>query len=618
MKNMVMSWLSSLGVGVVTAIVGALVGGWVATLAVTWQKIPSREGNSGYFVFYVGILAAVAGLIIGLVVSRLLAHAGDVPLVRALSLALVVHLALIGTIGGATRLLSHLPPTFEGEELLLALELSWPDAQASRIPSGDDPPHVALAIDGATSFSETRPGMLWPDDARRENGRYIIPGVVEVWTERKARMLSVNTGTRGTDVATVQVPLPRRPGKAQRAWSEWLPAGANDLRYRFRVVKRNEPARTQVVGPFTIGTMVESIDVWIPEDASIRLEAHAQFLVTHNGAPVRVAGPVSERDYYDANTESKDSIVEYASIGAVAVVPGTTPALVVQVDASYGSGYTYVVQSTGAGVKVSYLSHCGSGEALAVRLGPGDATTTPNTQSQLDGLLDERLFHSPGLYLAASAVFDTRTLNVHRVPLVRAETDLKKKAPLSLSPDERRYVRIADGDSLPVLAEITISTGATRNVPVRFASSPTGNYIDVDAAWFDHYFAWEPDANGEQRVTARPNADVMPHRGTLVEKTSSREYRLNDAKAELSEALIGFLESAMGGVRGSVRADEGYRYTDVAIGVETVTVSFSDGVISVFVGAGANSLIVANIARKFDAALATRRYDRSFQRPAVP
>jgi putative flippase GtrA len=612
MKSMLMSWLSSLGVGVVTAIVGALVGGWIANLAVTWQKIPSREGGSAYFVFYLGILAAIAGLIIGLVVSRLLAHGGPVPVLRAMALATLIHLSLIGTIGGITRLLSHVPPTIEGEQLLLAVELSWPDAPAPRVPSGDDPPHIALAIDGATHPSDSRGGMLWPDDARRESGRYILPGVVEVWTERKARMLSVNTGTRGTDVATVQVPLPRRPGSAQRAWSEWLPAGANDLRYRFRVVKRNEPARTQVVGPFTIGTMVESIDARLPQDAPISLTAHAQFLVTHNGAPVRVTGPVSERDYFDANSESKDSIAQYASIGAVAVIPGTTPALVVQVDASYGSGYTYVITSTGAGVKVSYLSHCGSGEQLAVRLGSGDTTSASSAGRHLEGLLDEQLFHSPGLYLAASAVFDTRTLRVHRVPLVRAHTDLDKKAPLSLSPDERRYVRIANGDSLPVLTEITISTGATRSVPLRFASSPTGNYNDVDGAWFDHYFAWEPDADGELRVTARPNADVMPRRGTLLEKQGSREYRLEHAKAELGEALIAFLESAMSGVRGKVEAGDEYRYTEVSIGTDTVTVSFSDEIISVWANTGANTLVVANIARKFDAALATRRYDKYF------
>ncbi len=618
MKGVLMSWVSSLGVGVVTAIVGALFGGWIATLAVTWQKIPSREGTSGYFVFYCGIAAAVGGMIVGLVVSRWLAQAGDVPMLRALAVATLTHVALIGLIGGVTRLLSHVPPTFEGEKLLLAVELSWPDAQAPQIPSGDAPPHLALAIGGATTVLDSRGGMLWADDARRENGRYILPGIVEIWTERKSRMLTVNTGTLGTDVATFQVPLPARPGRAQRAWSEWLPVNAHDLRYRFRVVKRNEPARTQVVGPFTIGTLVESIDVSYSEDAGTWLTANTSFVVTYSGAPVHISGPVAERDFFDPDRESRDSIERYARISAVAVVPGATPALVVQVDASFGSGYTYVVQSTSAGVRFSYLSHCGSGDDLGYRLASGDTTTMPHADARMYGLLDEHRFHTPGLYITASAVLDTRTLDVHRVPLVRPVHDLDKKQPLSLSPDEQRYVRITRDDSLPVLNEITIATGATRSVPLRFASSPTGNYVDADGAWFDHYFAWEPDAAGGLRVTARPNAEVMPHRGTLMEKPSTREYHINDAKAELHEALIAFLETTMNGTRGPLENSDGNRYTDVVIGSDTVTVSHSETRVVVFVGAGAKSLIVATIARKFDAALATRRYDTLFEKAPTP
>jgi hypothetical protein len=557
-------------------------------------------------------------MIVGLVVSRWLAQGGDVPMVRALAVATLTHVALIGVLGGVTRLRSHVPPTFESEKLLLAVELSWPDAQAPKIPSGDAPPHLALAIGGATTFRDSRAGMLWADDARRENGRYILPGIVEIWTERKARMLTVNTGTLGTDVATIEVPLPARPGAAQRTWSEWLPVTAPDLQYRFRVVKRSEPARTQVVGPFTIGTMIESIDASLSEDAGMWLTANTSFDVVYNGAPVRVAGPVAERDFFNPDRESRDSVERYERISAVAVVPGATPALVVQVDASFGSGYTYVVQSTPAGVRFTYLSHCGSGEELAHRLGVADTTTTPNTHELMYGLLDEHRFETPGLYLTASAVFDTRTGVVHRVPLVRPQYELDKKPPLSLSPDEQRYVRITHGDSLPVLREITIATGVTRSVPLRFASSPTGNYVDVDGAWFDHYFAWEPDAAGELHVTARPNADVMPHRGTLVEKPSSREYHVNDAKAELHEALIAFLETTMSGTRGQPENSDGNRYTDVVIGSDTVTVSFSEGRVVVFVGAGAKSLIVATIARKFDAALATRRYDALFERAPAP
>ena len=50
---------------------------------------------------------------------------------------------------------------------------------------------MALAIAGATSVLDSRPGILFAEDARREGGRYIVPGVVEVWTERKLSLIHI-------------------------------------------------------------------------------------------------------------------------------------------------------------------------------------------------------------------------------------------------------------------------------------------------------------------------------------------------------------------------------------------------------------------------------------------
>ncbi|MBK9550436.1 MAG: hypothetical protein IPO52_15375 [Gemmatimonadetes bacterium] len=612
MKPLLTSWLSSLGVGAVTAIVGAACGVWIATLAVTWQPTPNRGSGSAYAVYYAGLLAAAAGGIIGLVVSRWLAQAGDVPMVRAALTATAIHVALLGVIGSVMRLMSDVPPTFEGEKLLLAVELSWPEAAAPPIPSGDAPPHMALAIAGASSVLDSRPGILFAEDARREGGRYIVPGVVEVWTERKARILSVNTGTLGTDVAEFEVPLPRRPGAAQRAWSEWLPVDGGSLQYRFRVVKRNEPARTQVVGPFTIGTLISQIDAGYSENAGMWLTVQAHFAVTHNGTAVRVSGPVHERDNFDGTTPPRDSIEAYDTIEAVAIVPGATPGLVVQVSAPRVSGYTYLLRSTGTGVQYAYLSHRDVGQPLAHAVTPPDTTATPMPSPRVEGLVDELLFRTPGLYVAASAVLDTRTLEVHRVPLVRLVSDLDKKAPLSLSPDEQRYVRITKSDTVPVLQEITIATGATRDVPLQFAASPTGDYVDVDAAWFDHYFAWEADAAGQRRVVPRPAAAAMPHRGKLTQRPDSRLYAIDGVKEGLHDALVAFLVTSLQGTRGKHIQEEGHRSTEVVIGTDTVTVSFSNDLLSVYAPSGANTLIIVKIARKFDEALATRRYDQYF------
>lgn len=44
---MKISWVASVGIGVATAVVGLLVGGWLANRAVTWYQVPSREGGAG-------------------------------------------------------------------------------------------------------------------------------------------------------------------------------------------------------------------------------------------------------------------------------------------------------------------------------------------------------------------------------------------------------------------------------------------------------------------------------------------------------------------------------------------------------------------------------------------
>lgn len=72
-ENHAMNWLGSIVIGVMTAIVGAILAGTVATLAADWYSVPSREGAAGYFVVLFILLGIVAGFILGVVVSRTIA-----------------------------------------------------------------------------------------------------------------------------------------------------------------------------------------------------------------------------------------------------------------------------------------------------------------------------------------------------------------------------------------------------------------------------------------------------------------------------------------------------------------------------------------------------------------
>jgi hypothetical protein len=89
-------------------------------------------------------------------------------------------------------------------------------------------------------------GELRVKDARLENGRWIVPGSVYLFTVRGMRSIDARTG--GKSIGGFIVPLPGRPGRKFEEWSQWEPrppAGRpawpdTNPSYRFRV-QRIEP-----------------------------------------------------------------------------------------------------------------------------------------------------------------------------------------------------------------------------------------------------------------------------------------------------------------------------------------------------------------------------------------
>ena len=58
-----MSWSTSVVVGLLSAVVGAVAAGFVATLAVDWYQVTSREGASGYFIVFMALIGAANYLV---------------------------------------------------------------------------------------------------------------------------------------------------------------------------------------------------------------------------------------------------------------------------------------------------------------------------------------------------------------------------------------------------------------------------------------------------------------------------------------------------------------------------------------------------------------------------
>lgn len=120
---------------------------------------------------------------------------------------------------------------------------------------------------------------------------------------------------------------------------------------------------------------------------------------------------------------------------------------------------------------------------------------------------------------------------------------------------------------------------------------------------------WTHRAGKPDRLLLRANAERLPCRGLLREEDDYREYRVSPAREALQRALIDFLVAELHGERPPrVRAGES---SEVKLDGRTVNVSFSEesSHVGVWIERGPDTQLVATIAKRFDAALATRKYD---------
>ena len=128
-----------------------------------------------------------------------------------------------------------------------------------------------------------------------------------------------------------------------------------------------------------------------------------------------------------------------------------------------------------------------------------------------------------------------------------------------------------------------------------------------------HYFAWERAATGADRLVERAAFTPLAWRGTLTDDyTGYREYRVAPATAGLRPALIDFLVAEFQAERVPAEPDA---YSQlVLIKGATVNISFDERErhVGVWIDRGTDSTLVATIAARFDAALATGRYDHLF------
>jgi hypothetical protein len=611
-----MSWPASIFSSLLTALLGMFVSGYIAALAVDWYHISGREGGSGYFVVALGILGFGAGLVIGLIVARMVAGGAHPGFLRALgtSLAVVAGIGLVS--GGLTRALADVPPQLDGERMLLAVEVRWPVGQ-KEAPVAVGPDEATLSLYSIPRFSHTvrasESGPLWMEDAHLVDGRWVVPGAVEIFTSRGTRTLSINTGEKSTQ--GFQVPLPAFPRKKDLEWSGWLPdfrpgvkVPPDLLSYRYRARKVSQPIRTETIGLFEIVTSAYSF-YQVQQDKRTQYAASARFVILYRGQPLIIEGKTSA---------TSDSTERFDRIDDVALVTGPRPAFLLSVNPPEGAGYCYLVFEEGERVRIEYVATCGSAMVGQELTSDTAEFRAAGTRKPVPGRIDRISYQSPGLYRIGNAVVDTRRLAVRHFTPDSTVYGIPAVPPLGLSPDERSFVTYvsANGSEPPPLLLVTdFVADRTYTLPIDPARMRYAKLESLDPAWLDHHFEWQRSHEGVDRLVERRHFVPLSYHGELsVESDGYCTYRLEKGSEALRGALVDFLVGEFNAVRQP--ADSGAYDVPVTIAGHTVNVAFSSdfGYVAVSMPRGGtqDTALVTSIGQRFDAVLATGRYDSLF------
>ncbi len=494
-----MRWIASLLIGIITGISTMLMAFFAADRAVVWYEVSSFEGESGYFIIALALLGLVGGFVIGVVVSRIVARRSKPGFLKALGLSLATSGSIVVIAGTVARFQADIPPRLDGEKLLLAAEIRWPE--------GKEPPAMeslnewSLRLGSSTNRTvrASVTGPLWRQDARLEDGRWVVPGAVEVFTSRGERILDVLPD--GTIDKGFIVPLPAYPRAEDREWSAWLPHARDGepqlpdgVRYRFRVVPRSQPIRTETLGPFEVATIADGFRNTSSGATTATWAAQGSFQIRHRGQPVLVEG--IER------------------VSAAAAVGGPVPALLVQADSSEIVYTCFLLSVRDAQLRTDRVSECPGGLHPAPLTSDSAVFALARDTDTPPGRFDRSSFATAGRYLFPGAVLDTATLTIHPFPADGQPNLIDQVPPLGVSPDGESFVRLEMDDvnrENQMLAVTVPGTGERYRLPLDKARMRYATFDQIDPAWVLHHFAWErPDRGAYRLVERKSDRQIRP------------------------------------------------------------------------------------------------------------
>jgi hypothetical protein len=265
--------------------------------------------------------------------------------------------------------------------------------------------------------------------------------------------------------------------------------------YRFKVIKRSEPVRTERIGPFEIDT-VASYFYYV--EGADRLAASATYRLRHHG----------------------QAIPGIAAADAIAVVAAGSakPVLFVTI-ADPGDGLPCaLVIDEGTTVRVQRVTGCAAPASTWLLTSDQAHFETARARKLLPGWIDRSSFAAPGLFVVRGAVIDTRDLTTAAFewPMdARVDTDIP---PLDLSPDERSFVWLAHESSEAGTRLGVTDWRANRSyfLPIDRTRMRYPTESALDPTWVRHHFEWRRGADGIDTLTERANVVPLAHRGDLT------------------------------------------------------------------------------------------------------
>ena len=240
-----MKWLLSLLIAAITGILGLFTIGFLGRAYVTWFHYSSIRLTNDYMVLFFALIGGGVSFVIGLVISRI----SPFPFIRTLACAWTAVFAISG-IGLAllwTRADFATQPDGDRAELDVEIRLPADQNTDPRQIAGKASCTVASII--LNTRCNDRDGALKINEARSENGHWIIPGLVPVVTTTAPCVIHAQLG--GKDLVEFTVPLSAQRDTREGQWSNWAaqslagqPAPPDSkASYRFRLRRPPPPPK---------------------------------------------------------------------------------------------------------------------------------------------------------------------------------------------------------------------------------------------------------------------------------------------------------------------------------------------------------------------------------------